>query len=1000
MPPQLRNPRQLDLPPYGDVVLVEMFSDYQEVVVKDEMSAWGYSGGRVYRVHVLKGSDAPELPLVVKIGSPGLIEREVHAYHECVRNQWPGIAELHGTSVFLHDRGVAGLCYPLMGGGVFRTQSLREYFLEASVEDIRFVLEARLFRIMDQRMLRPARNVFEHPLRASYDRILPVNLLVEPRSVGGALPPSVDRPGAAAPTVIAPNVLPRLPLQIGTWVRLEGFVVTEVEPAQGAVTLDAAPDVPPYAYRLRLQPVQDTSAYVIDQVMPPTEGVVRETRQSRLGEEAARIVGAGFDPACETMSLPGDTDGRLGVLPNPLGAIPGILSQSRHVKVNHIHGDLNLENILVDPEVRDVRLIDFAESRRDHVLLDFFRLETEVMIKILPAALAEAHLPPETVVALYERLHYATFEPGAQGAVRLPHPSLEKPFAILAAIRKAVYGGLYDRDDYGEYYEGLIVYLLGALKFDNLDTVPEAPLPKQVAFLGAATLWRLLSPECLPVSSRHPTMAALPPRLLDRRPGPPYAIPPDQVRPAPQPVSSPRKPFLVRHRGTLLTLGIAILVIAIGAVLTVGLLRESLWPAKAPDVLDTSRLCAIEQRLFIPISPESTAHHQDLLSYFQAANPELFQRLDAVSQAYLDGETHRGATYVMGLPGVGKSFVARGTTGFPEEDTCEISLRDIFGRAAETIHFQVVEKPDLVALDGEHVVNELPAIAQPSQFRLEALFEDAGCVKGDRLASLVTVDDLDEVHADSSLIVLEAIEAFLAREGGDGQPFVHIVVFGRPEGFAPWLKHSSRNPPDDLRTFVLNGPVYANVGDLEFICRNYYEWQGEAPIKQEYVDSFVRQVSEYPFLSYSIRTLSTANFCVQQSRLNPDHTAASLRHQLYDNLLERNHLSHGRPRRHVSAYGRMLEEIAARYLDQVDDEGFFVVPFEDTVKVVDDSGEVIEVRVRDVLDRSGLAFLHPVSFMTARYRFEPFWVHAHLVERKNQRLVPGYEYRTCEQIVQ
>ena len=224
-------------------------------------------------------------------------------------------------------------------------------------------------------------------------------------------------------------------------------------------------------------------------------------------------------------------------------------------------------------------------------------------------------------------------------------------------------------------------------------------------------------------------------------------------------------------------------------------------------------------------------------------------------------------------------------------------------------------------------------------------------------------------------------------------------MFGRPEGFAPWLKHSSRSPPDDLRSFVLNGPLYANVGGLEFICRNYYTWQGESP-KQEYVDSFIRQVSEYPFLTYSIRTLSTANFCVQQSRLNPDHTAASLRHQLYDNLLERNHLSHGRPRRHVSAYGRMLEEVAARYLDQVDEEGFFIVPFEDTVEVLDDSGEMIEVRVRDVLDRSGLAFLHPVSFMTARYRFEPFWVHAHLVERRNQRLYPGYAYRTCEQMAQ
>jgi hypothetical protein len=50
-------------------------------------------------------------------------------------------------------------------------------------------------------------------------------------------------------------------------------------------------------------------------------------------------------------------------------------------------------------------------------------------------------------------------------------------------------------DDWDEYNLGLIVYLLGALKFGNLDLMPEAPasLPKQVAFLGAATIATELS---------------------------------------------------------------------------------------------------------------------------------------------------------------------------------------------------------------------------------------------------------------------------------------------------------------------------------------------------------------------------------------------------------------------------------------------------------------------------------------------------------------------------
>ena len=95
MPPFLRNPQRLQLPEHADALLVDMFRDYEGVVLEAELTAFGYSGGRVYRVHLLKGEDAPELPLVVKIGTPSMIEREAQAYHESVRNQWPGIAELY-----------------------------------------------------------------------------------------------------------------------------------------------------------------------------------------------------------------------------------------------------------------------------------------------------------------------------------------------------------------------------------------------------------------------------------------------------------------------------------------------------------------------------------------------------------------------------------------------------------------------------------------------------------------------------------------------------------------------------------------------------------------------------------------------------------------------------------------------------------------------------------------------------------------------------------------
>jgi len=194
----------------------------------------------------------------------------------------------------------------------------------------------------------------------------------------------------------------------------------------------------------------------------------------------------------ETLTLPGEAN---VTLPNPLAVLPDILSESRDVRVACIHGDLNLENILVDPEARDVRLIDFAMARRDHVLHDLLRLETGVVTWLLPEVLAEAGLPLETIHGLYEQLHCAARLFGHFSAPQRLHPALRKTFVILATIRKMAREYLFDPNDWREYYQGLTLYLLGALKFKNLDDMPQAPLPKQVAFWGAAAIQKLLQEQ-------------------------------------------------------------------------------------------------------------------------------------------------------------------------------------------------------------------------------------------------------------------------------------------------------------------------------------------------------------------------------------------------------------------------------------------------------------------------------------------------------------------------
>lgn len=475
MLPQMDCPSHIELPPNAQIILRQMFLDYQRIVIKRDFTSLGYSGSWVYEVALIK-NDGDDLPVVVKIAAVSLIEKEVRAYQACIKDRWPHVAAWRGEPVF-HDE-LGGLAYTLVGAGIFHIQSLREYCLSATISDIERVLQ-RLFKLMKAKILLPATVRREYRLRKSYDAVLPVNLLIEHLAL------SEDE----TPTLITPHHLPRVPLSIGSAVQLEDFIVTKVDLRDESMTLNL-PSQSQNAYRLRLNYKPETfthhlSGIQVGQPLPPLTGKVIENRATCFRQQFEKALGPTFDPTSEQLTLPDGTS-----LPNPLLAIPSILKSTRNLKFNHIHGDLNLENVLVDAEVRDFRLIDFAEARYEHVLHDFLRLETEVITKLLPTALAEAKLPAQAIVPFYQQLHCATFQ---QAGGQPEHQALEKPFAILSAIRHAARDGFYDPDEFSEYYHCLTLYLVGVLRFWNLDSVS-----KEVAFWGAATVQQLLTtpPTC------------------------------------------------------------------------------------------------------------------------------------------------------------------------------------------------------------------------------------------------------------------------------------------------------------------------------------------------------------------------------------------------------------------------------------------------------------------------------------------------------------------------
>jgi class 3 adenylate cyclase/tetratricopeptide (TPR) repeat protein len=482
--PTIDNPTNLPLSSEANNVLQIMFSSYHRLTIEKEFPE-GLSGSQVFLVRPIKSEHSPDLPAVVKIAPASMIRREWRAFQDCVYQKLPGIAEITGEPITPPASLKGGLRYTLMGeGGTFEIESLHSYCDRASIADICYVLKDRLFETAAPHwwLFNEAKAAW--PVRASYDFLLPVNLLITP----APLPPDTT------PHPLRSNIFPSsTPLQ-GDYVRLEGFIVTEVDSERKAVTLNvpAREDGLPASYRLRLEPVESVEHYQVGDEIAPIEGRVTKTRYDQLRDFVQNALEHHVDLTIDTLASPNGTP-----LPNPLTALPTLLGKTRNVRVSCIHGDLNMENILVEPVARTVSLIDFATARRDHALHDLLRLETEVIAKLLPGVLTKSDLFVETLDVFFQRLDQATFAPGQPASTQPPQVGLDKAFQMLVAIRKMARQCMFDPNDEKEYYEGLTLYLLGALKFKNLDRQS-----KQIAFWAAAVVYNLVAPV---PSKRPPT---------------------------------------------------------------------------------------------------------------------------------------------------------------------------------------------------------------------------------------------------------------------------------------------------------------------------------------------------------------------------------------------------------------------------------------------------------------------------------------------------------------
>lgn len=378
-------------------LLAALFQRYARLSLVSEFLS-GYSGARAFLALPVRPNGRSDAYTIVKIGPKADIRREYQNYETYVRDSLPPMtARIQRPPVTVRGSERAALQYTFIAEPGRLPVSLRLALRERPDPDLLF----RLFNSFGPNwwMQREPR-VFR--LGEEYDRLLPPHVVLQPVAASGKALPVLEPNRPPGGMVFSP----------GNTLLAARFPQTEKRQDGVSITLTGhpTPGQPP----IRVRWLSNT---------PPdhSPGRVTATRKTLLLEYSQD-----FD--------------RYG-LPDPIGQLEERLNETITGTQSIIHGDLNLENILVGPGEL-VWLIDFSETRLGHPLFDFARLATEIIAHVLAARIGS-------------------------GKIYLDELSAGNP--LLNAVEEIAAKCLFNPAMRREYHLALYVSCLGALKFANLD---------------------------------------------------------------------------------------------------------------------------------------------------------------------------------------------------------------------------------------------------------------------------------------------------------------------------------------------------------------------------------------------------------------------------------------------------------------------------------------------------------------------------------------------------
>ncbi len=389
------------------VLLRTLFGNYQRVVIEQEFRS-GYSGARTYLVLPIRADGRTDAHTIAKVGSKSDIDREYANFVQFVKDTLPPItARIQEPPVATSSAlaGVAALRYTFIGQPGRAPVSLRQALLAQPDP----ALLAQLFGTFGPNWWMQ-RKPYTFQAAVEYDRAQPPHWAMEPAHVGTIKSPWTGKSALA-------DLETEGRLGVGDVVQMPAFASVERRSSGKGWSLESAAVHGRAATRVR---------WLGDTFSPGEFGRITASRIDLLQRVLISMDLYGF--------------------PDILPKLNRLLSQTVSGMQSTIHGDLNLENILVGPG-GIIWLIDFERTREGHAVFDFAHLEAELIAHVL-----SEHMTVPQFAQLIA-------SPAGQ-----PSPDA----MLLRAIHDMAGHCLFDSGSTREYDLALALTCLGATKHANL----------------------------------------------------------------------------------------------------------------------------------------------------------------------------------------------------------------------------------------------------------------------------------------------------------------------------------------------------------------------------------------------------------------------------------------------------------------------------------------------------------------------------------------------------